>query len=133
MKVALKGFLKYKSLDYTINYAGKEKTIRKGMLVTFSNSKQYGNNILISPDSIIDDGLVKLVAVKKFPLIYMPSFAYYLLSKKIHRFRYTDVYESDKITLHTPNKKIHIDGEPIEMDNELKIEVIHKSLNVIAP
>lgn len=131
LKIALKGFIKYKSLDYTVHYNGIKETIEKGMLVTFSNSKQYGNNILISPNSKIDDGLVKLISVRKFPLIYLPVFGYYLLSKKIHQFKYTQVITSEKIILINPEKKIHIDGEPIEMDNKLEIEVMHKSLKVI--
>ena len=37
------------------------------------------------------------------------------------------------MTLKNPNTKIHIDGEPIEMDNQLEIEVLPKSLKVIVP
>lgn len=131
--VALKGFFNYKSKDYNISCNGNEDVIKKGMLVTFSNSKQYGNNILISPNSKIDDGLVRLIAVKKFPLIYLPIFGYYLLSKQIHKFKFTEEYSSDKLTLINPNTKIHIDGEPIEMNNKLKLEVMPKSLKVIVP
>jgi diacylglycerol kinase (ATP) len=131
--VALKGFFNYKSLDYNVTCNGKEYTINKGMLVTFSNSKQYGNNILISPNSHIDDGNVRLIAVKKFPLIYLPIFGYYLLSKQIHKFKFTKEYCSDKFTLTSPNSEIHIDGEPIRMDNKLELKVLHKSLKVIVP
>ena len=133
IKVALKGFLNYKPLDYTINHSDKQETISKGMLVTLSNSKQYGNNILISPNSIIDDGLVRLVIVKAFPLIYLPSFGFYLLTKQIHKFKYTVEFKFKKLTLFNPKNKIHIDGEPIEMDNKLEIEVIPKSIKIIVP
>ncbi|MBL4592787.1 MAG: YegS/Rv2252/BmrU family lipid kinase [Flavobacteriales bacterium] len=133
LKIALKGFLKYKPLDYPIIYDDNKKTISKGFLVTFSNSKQYGNNIYISPNSIIDDGFVRLIVVRKFPLIYFPVFVYYLLSKKIHKFKFTEEFKSKKLTVINPEKRIHIDGEPIEMDNKLEIEVIHKSLKVLVP
>ena len=131
--VAFKGFFTYRSLDYKINFNGNEKIINKGMLVTLSNSKQYGNNIFISPNSKIDDGFVRLVAVRKFPLIYLPIFGYYLLSKQINKFKFTEEYKSDKLTLTNPNSKIHIDGEPIEMSNKLKVNVLHKSLKIIVP
>tara|TARA_B100000809_G_scaffold262787_1_gene314564 strand:- start:1892 stop:2458 length:567 start_codon:yes stop_codon:yes gene_type:complete len=133
LKVALKGFWTYKSSDYTVAYDNKETTIKKGMLVTFSNSKQYGNNIFISPQSKNDDGLVKLVAVKKFPLIYLPLFGYYLLSQQINKFKFTEEISSKKITLLTPTNDVHIDGEPIKMDNKIEVEVIPQSLNVIIP
>ncbi len=131
LKVALKGFWTYKSADYKIFYENKEEDISKGMLVTFANSKQYGNNVLIAPNANIDDGLVKLVAVKKFPLIYLPIFGFYLLSKQIHKFKFTEQFESKKITLINPENEIHIDGEAIKMENRIEVEVLNKSLNVI--
>jgi diacylglycerol kinase family enzyme len=133
VKVAFKGFFNYKAQDYQLKFDGKEQSISKGMLVTFANSSQYGNNIEISPESSIDDGSVRLVTVKKFPILYLPSFAYYLLTKKVHKFKYTEEIKTDKITLINPKNKIHIDGEPIEMGNQLDIEVIPKSLNIIVP
>lgn len=133
LKVAFKGFWTYKSSDYTFEINNTKKTIKKGLLVTFSNSKQYGNNIIISPNSKIDDGQVKLVAVKKFPLIYLPIFGFYLLSQQINKFKYTEVISSNKIILYNTTNKIHIDGEPIKMDNKLEVEVIPQSLKVIVP
>lgn len=133
IKVAFKGFWTYKSSDYTAFYDEKETTIKKGLLVTFSNSKQYGNNFFISPKSKIDDGLVKLITVKKFPLIYLPIFGFYLLSQQINKFKFTEEISSKKITLTSPINEIHIDGEAIRMDNKLEVEVIPQSLNVIVP
>lgn len=133
IKVAFKGFWNYKSNDYTVLFNNIEKTIKKGMLVTFANSKQYGNNIFIAPKAKIDDGLVKLVVVKKFPLHYLLSFGYYLLSKQITKFKYTEEIESNKMTLMNPSTKIHVDGEPLELANKIEIEVQHKALKVIVP
>lgn len=133
LKVAFKGFWTYKSSDYNVFYEGKETTIKKGMLVTFANSKQYGNDIFISPKSKIDDGLINLIAVKKFPLIYLPAFLFYLLSRQINKFKFTEKITSNKITLINPNTKVHIDGEPIKLGKKLEIEVIPKSLKIIVP
>ena len=103
------------------------------MLVTFSNSKQYGNNFIISPKSKIDDGLVKLIIVKKFPFIYLPIFGFYLLSQQIDKFKFTEEISAKKITLTSSTNEVHIDGEPIKMNNILEVEVIPQSLNVIVP
>jgi len=133
IKVALKGFWSYKSLDYKIEYNNIKKTIKQGFLVTFSNSKQYGNNIIISPKSKIDDGNIKLIVVKKFPFIYLPIFGYYLLSKQVNKFKYTEEIKAKKFTIFNTKNKIHLDGEPIKMYNKMFIEVIPKSLKVIVP
>lgn len=133
IKVAFKGFWTYKSADYKVIVEGKERTIEKAMLVTFANSKQYGNNIFISPKAKIDDGFIRLVAVKKFPLITLFTFGYYLLSQQITKFRYTEEIVSNKMTLINPGTKIHVDGEPLELDNKIEVEVLHKAIKVIVP
>ena len=133
LKVALIGFWKYKSTNYKIEFNNTYKSINNGFLVTFSNSKQYGNNIVISPKSKIDDGNIKLVVVKKFPFIYLPVFAYYLLSGKINKFKFTEEFTANHFTLYNTKNNIHIDGEPIKMDKKLIIEVVPKSLKIIVP
>jgi diacylglycerol kinase family enzyme len=133
LKIALTGFFKYQPSDYVIKYDGKEKTIKKGWLVTFTNSSQYGNNVIISPNSIIDDGYIRLICIRKFPIIYFPVFVFYFLIKRILKFKFTDEIISKKITLINPNTKIHIDGEPIIMDNKIELEVLPQSLKVLVP
>lgn len=133
VKVALIGFWKYKPVNYNIEYNNLNKIIKEGFLVTFSNSKQYGNNILISPKSKIDDGLIRLIVIKKFSIIYLPIFLYYLLRGQINKFKFTEEFTSNKFTLFNTQSNIHIDGEPIKMDKTLKIKVIPKSLNIIVP
>jgi diacylglycerol kinase (ATP) len=133
LRVAFKGFWTYKSTDYKVIFDGKEIRIEKGMLVTFANSKQYGNNIFISPQAKIDDGLIRLVAVKKFPLTSLLTFGYYLLSQQITKFKYTEEIVSNKITLLNSGTKIHVDGEPLELDNKIEVEVLHKAIKVIVP
>jgi len=131
LKIALTGFFNYQPCDYTINYDGIEKIIKNGWLVTYTNSSQYGNNIFISPDAKIDDGLVRLIIVRKFPLIYFLGFIFYFLSKRILKFKFTEEIVAKKITMTNPNNHIHIDGEPILMDNKIKVETIPQSLKVL--
>lgn len=133
IKVAFKGFWTYQPKDYTVMYDAQEKKIEKGLLVTFANSKQYGNNLVISPNAKIDDGLVRLVTVRKFPLTALLTFGYYFLSKQITKFKYSEEIVSSKITLLNSDTKIHVDGEPIEVDNKIEVKVLHKGLKVIVP
>jgi YegS/Rv2252/BmrU family lipid kinase len=133
IKVAFKGFWTYQSTDCKVIYGAQEKKIKKGLLVTFANSKQYGNNIFIAPKAKIDDGLLRLVIVRKFPLSALLKFGYYLLSKQITKFKYTEEIVSNKMTLISSNTKIHIDGEPLELANKIEVEVLHKKIKVIVP
>lgn len=103
------------------------------MLATFANANQFGNNVIISPNSVINDGFVRLIVVKKFPAIYAPIFAYYLLTKQVTKSKYTEEIKSKKITLHSPEQKIHIDGEPIKMNNKIEVETIPSALKILVP
>lgn len=130
MKITIKEYFNYKEQDYIINYDGKElKT--KALLVTIANSNQYGNNAYISPLSIIDDGNVRIVMLKKFPLLYTFEFAYRIFNKKLNRFKFINTVKGKNIKIVTKKNIIHIDGEPFKMDSPLIIEVVPKSLNVI--
>jgi diacylglycerol kinase family enzyme len=132
-KISLTGFFKYQPSDYLVKYDNNEKSIKEGWLVTFTNSNQYGNNVIISPDSKCDDGNIRLISINKFPFYYFPAFIYYFLMKKILKFKFTDEIVSNKITLINPNNKIHTDGEPINMENKIEVEVIPQSLKVLVP
>ncbi len=133
IKLTLKSVFNYKAINYELEYNNQKRQIKKVMLATFANANQFGNNVIISPNSIINDGFVRLIIVKKFPFIYAPIFAYYMLSKQVLKSRYTEEIKSTKITMYSPEQKIHIDGEPIKMDNKIEVEVIPNSLKVIVP
>jgi diacylglycerol kinase family enzyme len=132
-KLTIKSIFNYKPLNYVINYNEQQKEFKKVMLATFANANQFGNNVIISPNSVINDGFVRLIVVKKFPAIYAPIFAYYLLTKQVTKSKYTEEIKSKKITLHSPEQKIHIDGEPIKMDNKIEVETIPSALKILVP
>jgi YegS/Rv2252/BmrU family lipid kinase len=130
VKIVIKEYFSYKEESYTINIDGKElKTT--ALLVALANSNQYGNNAYISPNSIIDDGYLRLIILKRFPLIYIFEFAYRIFNKKISTFKFITELKGKEITIVVPNKKLHIDGEPFIMESPIKVEVIPKSLNVL--
>ncbi len=133
VKITLQSVLNYKPKDYKIIVDKKEDQFNNAVLATFANANQYGNNFIISPNSVINDGYVRLIFVQKFPLIYTPVFAYFLLTKQLPKFKFTKEFIGKKITLINKKKKIHIDGEPIKMAKKINVKVIPASLKIIAP
>lgn len=130
VKITVKEYFNYKEANYFINIDGLE-TQEKALLITFANSNQYGNNAFVSPNSIIDDGFLRLIVLKKFPLYYSFLFAYKLFTKKFHTFNYVTELKGKNITIKAAKKELHIDGEPFLLDNELTLSINHKSLTVI--
>lgn len=103
-------------------------------MVSAANASQYGFNAQISPNSIIDDGLMEVVIIEKFPLIFAPGMAVKLFSGRIEKSKFVSVYKTDKVIIKNKGKiSVHIDGEPISLDGDITIKMEPKSLKVIVP
>ncbi|MBQ21132.1 MAG: diacylglycerol kinase [Flavobacteriales bacterium] len=131
-KITVKEYFNYNEGIYDITIDGK-KFNTKALLITFANSNQYGNNAYISPNSKLDDGLIRIIILKKFPLLYSLNFAYKLFNKKINTFRYINELKGKNITIIPPEKELHIDGEPVLTENEINLSIQPLSLKIITP
>lgn len=131
LKISVKEYFKYKPQEYKLIF--KDKTVTtKDLLITISNSNQYGNNAFISPNSELDDGFVRLIGLKPFPLYIAPILAYKLFNKKILSSKYVTEYKTNQVEIQSPRPEMHMDGEPVKHHEIIQIEVNPKSLNVIS-
>lgn len=130
IKITVKEYFNYKEAYYQVKVDGKKMNI-KALLITFANSNQYGNNAYVSPNSIIDDGFIRLIILRRFPLIYAPIFAYKIFAKKFDSFKFVEELKGKKIEVIAAQSELHIDGEPYRMESPIQLEVVPKSLNVI--
>ena len=103
-------------------------------LLTFANGSQFGNNATIAPQADMTDGMMEVCSIKKFPFAAAPSLIYLLMKKQINKSRYYTMFRAKEIVIHLKHAvEAHLDGEPAVVDNEVKVEVVPKFLNVIAP
>ncbi|MGE0560855.1 MAG: diacylglycerol kinase family protein [Flavobacteriales bacterium] len=130
LKISIKEFFNYKEAEYELTIDDKIITT-KAFLITFANSNQYGNNAFIAPESIINDGLISIVILKKFSLFYALPLAIKLFTKKINSSKFVEEIKIKKAHIKSPHQEIHLDGEPLLTDREIDIEVLPLSLNVI--
>lgn len=131
LKISIKEFFNYKEQDYQLIIDGKTFR-RKAFLITFANSNQYGNNAFIAPQSIINDGWISIIILKKFSLLHAIPLAYKLFTKRINSSSFVEEFKINKIQIKSPHQEIHLDGEPLLMENILNIEVLPLSLKVIS-
>jgi diacylglycerol kinase (ATP) len=130
MKV-LKKFRRYSPRNYTLVHNNQEKDT-SAFMISFANSSQYGNNAHISPRAKLDDGLIDVCMLKKFPAWTAPILASRLFLKTIDRSDYLNILQTDRLKLKCSDSYFgHLDGEPVVLDKELDVRVIRKSLNVI--
>ena len=152
--IVLSEFFKYKPQNYEIeidspceiphlDYSGggskvipkgKKYFKRKAILISLANGKQYGNNIYLSPEADIKDGLVDVCILKPFPKSRIVEFVYRIFSHTIYNFKYFEMFRAKGVTIKREQPDtVHLDGEPVEMGKELVVSIVPKSLKVLVP
>ncbi len=123
---------KYESKKYELSIDGEDLS-KEAFLISFANSSQFGGDAEIAPRAKIDDGYLDIVILKEFPLISLPKLAYQLFHSHFDRSRYVETYRGKKITLKGKNLRAHLDGEPVLFPDQMDLEVLPRSLNILVP
>jgi YegS/Rv2252/BmrU family lipid kinase len=133
VKLVLKRFSRFKPVELQLTADGKQHHL-KSFLITFANGSQFGNNAAIAPQADVGDGLMDVCSIKKFPFAAAPSLIYLLMKKLLDRSRYYSMFRAKEVIIH-PEYPIegHLDGEPVVLDGEVRVEVVSKCLHVIVP
>lgn len=129
--LGLKEVKSYQPEHYELEIDGI-KYQRDAFILSIANSSQYGNNVHISPKSLLSDGLLEVCIVKPVSLYKLPLLVYEMLSAKTHRSDLVEIISGKKISIvRAKENSIHIDGEPFFMGKNIEIEIISNALNVI--
>ena len=127
----LQSLFNYKPETYRILGEGIDITT-EAFLITFANAGQWGYDAYIAPKASVQDGLMDIAIVNKFPLSAAPKLALNLFTHNIDENFYMNIVRSKAITLVRENAgAIHIDGDPFEMPTELNIKIVEDGLKVL--
>ena len=112
--------------DGTYNY--------KAFLIACGNASQYGNNAYITPQATLTDGLLDVTILEPFTVLDVPSLAFQLFNKTIDQNSRIKTFRCRKLRIHrTSPGVVHFDGDPMQADENVNIELIQKGLRVIVP
>lgn len=101
-------------------------------LITFANCNQWGNAAQIAPKASIQDGKMDITIASKFPMIMAPALALKLFTKNIDESSYITTLKAKEIYLKRQNSgPFHLDGDPIEMGEEVHIKIVEGGLKVL--
>lgn len=100
-------------------------------MLNLANTRQFGNFAYIAPKASKSDGLVDLVLVKKFPLLYSPIFAFRLYTKELKEDKYLNYIPVLKAEFSLDTTSFQMDGECVELESPIQVEVWPESLNVL--
>ena len=134
-----KNFFSAKPYPFTIESNGL-KFSTEAFFISIANSNQFGNNFTIAPKALLSDGLLDVVIVKKTakPLLI------YNLIKQIVAGKIATMETSLKLPViyfqtkqlsivNTNLAPIHVDGDPFESCERLRIKIVPRCFNLIHP
>ncbi|WPU93805.1 diacylglycerol kinase family protein [Mucilaginibacter sabulilitoris] len=131
IKSSLQEIATYNEQDYHIEIDGKVYN-RKAFMLSIANSSQYGNNAHISPKASVQDGLLDVCLIRKFPLWRFPEMGVRMLTKTSEGTNYVEIIRGKEINVTRQTEgPIHLDGEPQVMGTAIHINVVPNSLKVI--
>ncbi len=139
----MRGFFRYAFISITEYFPYEPQTFRlvidgrelerEALFISFANSNQFGYNTIIAPQAKIDDGLIDVCIVKKFPAWVSPFLAPMLLAKKIDQTPYVEIIRGKDVFLKNKHHLINLDGEPVMLKENLHIRVNPASLRIVVP
>jgi diacylglycerol kinase family enzyme len=131
-KITLWVFLGFESKRFELVVDGKVIN-RTAFLLSIANGSQYGNNAFIAPEADSSDGFLELVIVKSMKGWQAISFPYRLFTKKLKNGAGIEVKRFKKLEVITSYAEGHVDGEPIDLVDENRVEIVPKSLKILVP
>ena len=106
----------------------------KAFLIACANASQYGNNAYIAPQASLTDGMMDITILEPFTVLDVPSLSFQLFNKTIDQNSCIKTMRDDHIVIHRKKEGVfHFDGDPAMGGKDLKVEIIHQGLHVIAP
>ena len=122
---------KFKNFEATLQFDDKEIN-KKFSMITFANTRQFGNNAYIAPKAIPHDGKLDIMMIEPLPFYHYPRLVYNMFRGKIKDSKYiTHKQISKELVLNTDFEQFHLDGEPVIMNGNSKIKVHEKSLRLV--
>ena len=111
-----------------------EVLTKNAFLVTCANASQYGNNAFIAQHARMNDRLMDVVILLPFTPLDVGPLVVQLFTKQMEKNNKTEYYRAKKITIKKKKPGImHLDGEPVFMNETVTIETLLRGLHVLVP
>lgn len=135
-KTAIEKYINYKPSIYRVEIEGEATSPieTEAFVIAAANANQYGNNAYIAPEASMTDGKMDLVILRPFKVTELAQVTLQLFNKKLEENIHQQSYQTRRATIQREQAGVvHLDGEPMEMDARIEIEVLPSVINVIVP
>jgi YegS/Rv2252/BmrU family lipid kinase len=127
---------------YPFDVRLREKELKsEAFFISIANSNQFGNNFRIAPKASLTDGLLDIVIVTKqnrLNLLFNTALQLCglnaLQQETINENAGIVYFQAEDLNIKNVGKApVHIDGEPVEVIDELKIRILKNCFSLIVP
>lgn len=128
----LKEGLKYEPETYELTLDNNESEPYKAFLLSVANASQYGNDAYIAPQASMSDGFLDVVIMEPFDILEAAQVGLDMMNKTLNKSSKIKCFKAKNI--HVKRAKpgvIHYDGDPIDEEAELDIELKSKGIRIV--
>lgn len=130
---SVKAGLHYESKDCVLEFEGK-RIERKCFAIAIANGPMYGYNFEIAPGAKLDDGLFSIVLLNDAPRWQYFAAVPATLNGKILEAPFVEHFTAKSLKIWAEGSNfVHLDGEGMQEDGEMHIEVLPQALRVLVP
>ncbi|MBI5370927.1 MAG: YegS/Rv2252/BmrU family lipid kinase [Sphingobacteriales bacterium] len=112
----------------------------EAFFVSIANSNQFGNHVTIAPKALLADGFLDIVIAKKSSKpVLLFSLIKQILAGKLDKMesslKHPVIYfQTEKIKIkNSAGAPMHIDGDPVESAEEIRVQILKNCFRLIQP
>jgi len=135
VRIATQEYLTYEPATYRIR-TDQQTFEGPAFMVTLANGNTFGSNVIINPDSRLDDGEFEVCLIEPFPGVAALGILYRLYTGDFDASLYTRRLRckwAEIEVLGPARVRGQVDGEPISLEAPIRAEIIPRSLRVLTP
>lgn len=135
VRIATQEYFDYEPATYRIS-TDRETWEGPAFMLTIANASTFGSNVVINPDSHLDDGQFEICLIAPFPGTAAPGLLYRLYTSDFDASDYTHRLRCHHARIDVPGHPevlVQVDGEPLRLPTPLDVEIAPRSLRVLVP
>ncbi|RPD45678.1 diacylglycerol kinase family lipid kinase [Hymenobacter sediminis] len=135
VRIATQEYAAYEPATYRIE-TDLETWEGPAFMLTIANANTFGSNVIINPDSELDDGQFEICLIEPFPNVAAPGLLYHLYTNDFDLSDYTRRLCCRWARISVPGQtevRVQVDGEPCHLPTPVEVAIAPHSLRILGP
>jgi YegS/Rv2252/BmrU family lipid kinase len=121
-------------VNFTIKRDDNQPHVQSGVAIVVANAGEIGGQMKFAPDAKMDDGLLDVCILHRFYVRDVVRLLWSTLLGRVREDRAVSFYQAKRVEiLSDPPLDLQIDGEVVDLQTPLCVEVVPRNLKVRVP